>query len=169
MQRPVGTIGGVSNPRVTVSGVVEANLQGMIYYINPFNSIGRICTHAGVKLSKIRSIYHQRDMEEANKDPEVAPAVDPKDWPETLETVEEYIRGFRVVDGQPLSYGLRNYLEPPSVANNPTHRANGSKYFTHDEKMITCGSILSGPAVFGSDPEAVGPFTYSFITYRALI
>ena len=77
-------------------------------------------------------------MEEAHKDPEAVPNVNIKDRPKTLETVEEYIRGFRVVDGQPLSYGLRDYLEPPAVANNPTHRANGSKYFTHDEEMIAC-------------------------------
>ena len=35
--------------------------------------------------------------------------------------------------------------------------------------MIACGSILSGPEALGSDPEAFGPFTNSFITYRALI
>ena len=34
--------------------------------------------------------------------------------------------------------------------------------------MIACGSILGGPAALGSDPEAVGPFTDSFITDRAL-
>ena len=35
--------------------------------------------------------------------------------------------------------------------------------------MIALGYILSGPAVLGTDPEAVGPFTKFFITYRALI
>ena len=28
-------------------------------------------------------------MEESHKDPEVGPTVDPRDWPKTLETVEE--------------------------------------------------------------------------------
>ena len=35
--------------------------------------------------------------------------------------------------------------------------------------MIARGSILSGPVVLGSDPEAVRPFTGLFITNRALI
>ena len=35
--------------------------------------------------------------------------------------------------------------------------------------MISCGSILSGPAVFGSDPEASVPFINLLITDRALI
>ena len=60
-------------------------------------------------------------------------------------------------------------LIDPVAASYRTYRANGSKYFTHDEEIITRGSILSGPAVLGTDPEAVGPFTDSFITDRVLI
>ena len=89
----------------------------------------------------------------------MVPTVDPKYWPNNFETVEEYIRGFLGVDGQPLSYGFRDYLEPPAAASDPTYRANGSKYFTHDKEIIACGLILSGPVVLGSDPEAFGPFT----------
>ena len=99
----------------------------------------------------------------------MVPTVDPKDWPKTLETAEEYIVGFQIVDGQPLSYGLRDDLIPPVAVNDPTQRANGSKYFTHYEEMIAHGSILSGPAALGSDPEAVGSFTNLFITDRALM
>ena len=83
--------------------------------------------------------------------------------------MEEYIRGFCGVDGQLLSYGLRDVLEPPAAASDPTYCTNGSNYFTHNEEMIACGSILGSPAVSVSNPEAVGPFTYSFITDRALI
>ena len=57
---------------------LEANLQGIIYYIKHFKRTGRICMHADVELSKVRAIYHQRDMEESRKDPEVVPTVYPK-------------------------------------------------------------------------------------------
>ena len=67
--------------------------------------------------------------------------------------MEDYIRGFYGVDGQPLSYGLREDLIAPVAASDPTYRANGSDYFTHDEEMIARGSILSGPAALGTDPE----------------
>ena len=50
--------------------------------------------NSDVDLSKFRAMYHQRYMVEAHKDPEVLPTVNPKDWPKTLETVEDYIRGF---------------------------------------------------------------------------
>ena len=86
--------------------MAEANLQGMIYYIQKFKSICRSCTHAYVDLVKFRTMYHQQDMGEAHKDPEVVPTVYPNYWPKTLETVEDCIRGFWWVDGKPLSYGL---------------------------------------------------------------
>ena len=60
-------------------------------------------------------------------------------------------------------------MESSAASSDPTHRANGSGYFTHDEEMIACGSILSRSRVVGSDPEDIGPFTNSLITDRALI
>ena len=84
LRSPGGTTGLVSNPRVLVSRMAEANLQGMIYYINIFNSIGRTFTHADIELAKIRGMYHQRDMEESHKDLEGLPIVDSKYWPKTL-------------------------------------------------------------------------------------
>ena len=56
---------------------------------------------------------------------------------------------------------LRYDLISPVSASDPTYRANGSEYFTHDEEMIAQGLILSGPAVLGTDPEEIGPFTDS--------
>ena len=80
LQKPGGTTGEVSDPGVAVSEISEANLQGTIYYIKHFKRIGRTCTHADIELYKVRVMYHHRDMEEANKDPEVIPTVDPRDW-----------------------------------------------------------------------------------------
>ena len=97
------------------------------------------------------------------------PTVNTGGWTKTLEIVEEYIRGFRGVDRQPLIYGLRDDLIDPVAASDPTYRTNGSKYFIHNEEMISQGSIISGPAVLGTEPEEIGPFTNSFMTNRALI
>ena len=92
LQRPGGTTEGVSNPGVVVSAMAEVNLQSMIYYIKHFEMFGRTCTHAYVEPSKVRKMYHQRYMEEYHKYPEVVPNVNPRECPNTLETVEEYIR-----------------------------------------------------------------------------
>ena len=153
LRNPGGTTGGVYNTGVAVSEMTEAILQLIIYYIKSFKSIGRTCTHADTDLSKFRAVYHQRDMEESHKDPKVVPTVDPRDWPKTLETVEEYIRGFHGVDVQPLIYGLRDDLIALVVTSYIMYRGNGSKYFTQDDEMIAQGFILSGPVVLGTDPE----------------
>ena len=127
LRRPGETSGGVSKPGVKLSAMVENNLHGMIYYIKKFKIIGRKCTQADVELFKVCNIYHQQDMEESHKDPEVVPTVNPRDWPKNLETVEECIRVFRGVYGQPLSYGLREDLIALVVVHDPKYRANGSK------------------------------------------
>ena len=105
LRRNGGTTGGVSNHGVAVPEMVEAKLQGIISYIKNFKSIGHTCTHAYVELSKVRAMYHQRDMEESHKDPEFVPTVNPRNWPKILETVEEYIRVFHGIDGQPSAIG----------------------------------------------------------------
>ena len=84
----------VSNDGVAVSEMALANLQVMIYYIKHFKRIGCTYTHVNVELDKVRAMYHHRDMEEAHKDQEVVPTVNPKCWIDYFETVEEYIRGF---------------------------------------------------------------------------
>ena len=94
LRRPVGTTGGVSNTGFVVSVMAEANPQVIIYHIKNFKSIGRTYTHADVELARVCALYHQRDRGEFHKDPEAVPTVDPKDWPNNLETAEEYIIGF---------------------------------------------------------------------------
>ena len=114
-------------------------------------------------------MYHQRDMEESHKEPKVVPTVGTRDRPKTLETVEEYIRGFCGVYGKLLIYGLREDFIAPVAAQYPTYRANGSKYFTHNEEILAQGSIFRGHAVLETDPEENVPFTDSFIVNRAFI
>ena len=86
---PGGTTGGVSNPGVALSKMSEANLQGMIYYIKHFKRTGRTCTHADVELFRFCAMYHQRNMKESHKDPEVLPTVNIMNWPKTLKTLED--------------------------------------------------------------------------------
>ena len=66
------------NPGVAIPAMTKANLKIMIYYIRNFKKIGRTCTHAHVDLYKVHAIFHQWDMEETHKGPEVVPTIDPK-------------------------------------------------------------------------------------------
>ena len=127
LRSPGRNTGGVSNHGVVVSVMAEAKLKGMIYYIKHIKRIGCTYTHVDVEISRVRAMYHQQEMEESHKDPEVVPTVDPGEWPKNLETVEDYIKGFCVVDGQTLSYGLMDDFISPFDASHPTYRANGSE------------------------------------------
>ena len=83
-----------ANHGVLVSAMYKANLQGMVYYIKHFRMILHTCKHSNVELNKFQVLCHQRDMEEYHKEPEFILIVDTKECPKTLETVEDYIRGF---------------------------------------------------------------------------
>ena len=69
----------------------------------------------------------------------------------------------------PLSYGLRDDFIAPVASSDPTYRDTGSEYFTHNEDMISRGSILSGPALLGTEPEEIGTFSDSLINDIVLI
>ena len=87
-------------------------------------------------------MYHQRDMESKNEDPTVVPTADSKYWTQTLEATVEYIRGLRGVDGNPISYVIRQDLFPELAAQDPMCGTIGSKYFTINEDMISRGPII---------------------------
>ena len=62
LRNPGGTIWVLSNNWITVSGIDEARLQGIIYYIKYFKRIGRTCMHADFDPAKFRVIYHRQGM-----------------------------------------------------------------------------------------------------------
>ena len=139
------------------------NLQGEVYFINHHKRVGRTSNYEYVALNQVHKLYHQCAMEGAHKYPNVVPTVDPKECPNTLEMVVEYIRGFHGVDGNPLSYCLRDDLAPRSELTDPTVGTNKSTYLTSDEEMIARGKIISGVIVAGTYPEVFGPFADSYV------
>ena len=167
LRRPGGTTAaGVANHGVSVSAMAETNLSGMVYFIKHRQRIGRTCEFADVLLPAVRRLYSQRDMEEAQKDPQEIPTVDTRDWPSTLEAVVAYIDGHRGVDNHPLGYVIRDQLIPTAAADDPTVRAAGSTYFTHDEELRARATIVDRPVVAGTDPEVIGPFSDTYIADR---
>ena len=117
----------MSSPGVAVSAMAESNLQRRINYIKHFKRIGRTCIHTDVELSEVLQIYYNRYMEYAHKQPELLHTIYPREFPRTLETVEECVRGFCGVYEKPLRYGLRKDLAYTVYASDPTYCANGSK------------------------------------------
>ena len=122
-----------------------------------------------ITLVKVQYMYHQRDMESKYGDPTVVPTVYSKDWPQNLEATVEYIRGFRGVDGNPISYVIRQDLFPELAAQDPIRGTIGSKYFTIDEDMISRGPIIEGTEVAGTDHDNLDPFINAFMSDRTRV
>ena len=81
-----------------------------------------------MELTQVCKLYHQHDMDESHKEPNVVPTAKPKDWPNNLEMVVEYISGFSGADGHPINYCLRYDLVLMAELTNPTVGANDSTY-----------------------------------------
>jgi len=146
----------------------EENLQAMVYFIRHHKRACRPVTHADVTLEKSLKFVRQRDTEAAHTETLEPPTIDTKDSPKTLEEVVECIGSFRGVDGNPLSYGLREKLVPKVSATNPTVGKANLEYLTNDEDLIARGRIIKG-GVAAADPEANGTFRDAYVIDRSKI
>ena len=55
-------------------------------------------------LDNVRLLRELKEIEKEHKDPVVSPVIDSKNWPKTMETLEEYLRGHIAVKGVSISY-----------------------------------------------------------------
>ena len=79
------SITGVSaNNGAAVLVMAATNLQEMLYFINHPKRVGRILNYDYVALIKVCKLYCQHEMEEAHKNPDFVPAIDPKYRPSNL-------------------------------------------------------------------------------------
>ena len=69
-----------------------------------------------------------------------------KNWPRTMELVENYIRGHLRVDKTPLSYAICVDLFPSRAADDPTFGAVDSVYHSINNKIIARHRIVDKSA-----------------------
>ena len=60
-----------------------------------------------ITLDNVRILRELNESEKEHKDSVVSPVIDAKNWPKTMEIFEEYLRGYIVVKGVPISYVVR--------------------------------------------------------------
>jgi hypothetical protein len=120
LRRPGGTnAAGAADPGTKVSARAEDNLKLAIYYVKHQDRVSRTVNIGDITLTNVRKLIKQRDTEKNHTDPDTTPAIDSKDWPKTMEAVEEYLRQFRGVNDVPLSYVVRTSLAPKPAATDP--------------------------------------------------
>ena len=168
LARPVGlNAAGVRDEGIKTSSKAQTNFGLMCYYLNHLTKrADRSTTWPAITLAVVKSMKPQMLQEATAKDPTVVPTIDFKNWPRTMESLENYIRGHMGVDKTPLTYATRVNLFPPRAADDPPFGAVDSVYNSNDEEIIARHRIVdaSVATVTVEEHEKNGPFEENFRT-----
>lgn len=104
----------VQNPGVPVNQRAEGHLKLLSFYLRHQARVSRNVVAADVTLESIRSVRDLREFESTYKAPTEAPTINAKDWPKTMETIEEYLRSYLGERKIPLAYVIRKDAEVPT-------------------------------------------------------
>jgi len=109
------------DPGVKVSARAEENLKLAAFYSRHQERVSRQLDIASITLASIRKFIKQRDLERVKftgvREP---PTASVKDWPRTMEGIEEYLQQFRGTTGVPLSYVIRRVIQPAPDIDDPS-------------------------------------------------
>ena len=103
---------------------------------------------ADVTLNAVRSLKPHRDWEEDHKDIK-PPKINAKDWPRTIETVKEWLRGCLGVAKIPLLYVVRDNIDVLDAAIDPP-----TNYTSLQDELIAHAPIR----------DAEGNYTATYLT-----
>ncbi|KAI2493825.1 hypothetical protein MHU86_20706 [Fragilaria crotonensis] len=107
---PGGAAGGaanIPNPGVPVNQRAEGHLKLLAFYLRHQARISRTVTVAQVTLEAIRTVRELREFESTYKNPDDLPTINAKDWPKTMEAIDEYLRSVLGERKIPLAYVVR--------------------------------------------------------------
>lgn len=114
---------GGAGPGVPVAHTAESNTKLLCYYLRHQKRRSLAPNHVNMTLVNIRRLRSLRDQEKDHKEPK-APEIDDKDWPRTIESIEEYLAECLGVTKIPLAYVIRESIEPVAapLTGWPTHQ-----------------------------------------------
>ncbi|KAI2513196.1 hypothetical protein MHU86_1234 [Fragilaria crotonensis] len=138
LRKPGGMIPGVGagaaqvqNPGVQVNQRAEGHLKLLAFYLRHQARVSREVNAPDITLESIRSVRELREFESTYKTPtDNVPAINAKDWPKTMESIEEYLRSYLGERKIPLAYVVRKHVAIPEGADPPTN------YPTIQDEMI---------------------------------
>ena len=92
-----------------------------------------------ITLDNVPLFREKKESEKEHKDPVVSQVIDAKNWPQTMESLEEYLRGNIGVKGVPLSYVVRS---KEAVA--PSLDAPETSFLSAEYEMVARAPIIEG-------------------------
>jgi hypothetical protein len=157
VRRPGGAtvVGGnqVPNPGIMVTPRAETNLKLMVYFLRYRTRTSRPVTAADITLERVRALKDHRKSEKEHTDVD-APSINNKDWPKTIESIEEFLRGRLGVTKIPLAYVIRDDVTTPDAADDPP-----TNYISRNDELIHRAPIQ----------DANGDLTATYLTDRATV
>ena len=172
LARPGGVdAAGNRNPGIKVSAVAQLNFGLMCYYVkHKKQRVDRSVTFASVNLAAVKRLKAQEQLEKNHKDPTIVPTIDFKNWPKTMELLDQWVKGHRGVHGSSLGYVFRRAenLFPPAAADDPPTGDADSVYESHDEEVIARHRIINQASATRTlkQHEKSGPFTEEYLSDR---
>jgi hypothetical protein len=149
---PGGPAGGAANipsPGVSVNLRAEGHLKLLAFYLRHQARVSRVVQIAEVTLNSIRTVRELREYESTYKAPTETnlPSINTKDWPKTMESIEEYLRSYLRERKIPLAYVIRKSVEVLDANGDPT-----TNYPTIQDEMIA-----RAPHHFTNDDGVLNP------------
>ena len=86
----------------------------------------------------IKRLKAQQLLERNHKDPTNVPTIDFRNWPKTMDSLEQWVTGHCGVNDSSLGYVIRKPpdLFPPTAADDPKMGAAGSIYMSHEDEVV---------------------------------
>ena len=110
----VGQPNNVPNHGTAVSLRAENNLKLACFFLKFRTRTSRATTAAQITLDSVRVLRDHREWEKNHKDVD-APEINARDWPRTIDAIEEWLRGCLGVTKIPLAYVVRDNVEALTV------------------------------------------------------
>ena len=103
----------IQNTGHVISARAENNLKLAAYFLRFKERTSRTVTAADVVLDDVRALKTHKLWEETHEDVDDKPEINEKDWPRTIEAMEEYFRGCLGTSSKiPLAYVIRKEEAP---------------------------------------------------------
>jgi hypothetical protein len=139
VRRPGGLLANnVPDPGHAITPRAETNLKLAVYFVRYQIRTSRTVQAADITLLSIRALKDHRQWETDHKDVE-APTINVKDWPKTIEGLEEYLRGCLGVTKIPLAYVVRADIQVPAAGADPVYTSR------QDELITRAPIVIQGP------------------------
>ena len=151
VRRPGGQIlvAGVAQPNhsIPISIRAERNLKLACYYLQYRARVSRLVTAIGIMLDHVRALRNHKEAEGKREDGE-AMEINDKDWPKTMEAIEQWLSTCMGVTEIPLAYIVWDDEIPPAADGDPSTGYNGiwEELIMH-APISTAGAAANDPRI----------------------